>query len=187
MIPFETERLIVRRWEEADRAAFHRLNSDETVMRFFPFRRSRAESDAVMDRFNAMLDRDGITFFALESLADGEIVGMTGMAWLDPNMPFPPGVEIGWRLLPEHVGKGYATEAATACLDQAFAGIGLDEIVSFCVETNAASEAVMLRLGFHRGADFDHPNVDPVAHPGLVRHRAYHLARNEWRARPAAD
>ena len=182
MIPFETERLIVRRWTDRDRAAFHRLNSDETVMRFFPFRRDRAESDAALDRFNAMLDRDGMTFFALETKEDGRVVGMAGTARLDADMPRAPGVEIGWRLLPEECGKGFATEAGRACRDFAFAGFDIGEIVSFCVVDNIASEAVMLRLGLERVADFDHPKVDPTTHPHLVRHKLYRLSRAQWSA-----
>jgi RimJ/RimL family protein N-acetyltransferase len=177
MIPFETESLRVRRWEERDRPAFHRLNSDPEVMRFFPFRRDRAESDAMLDRLNARLDRDGMTFFALETKADGALVGMTGLARLGPDLPFAPGVEIGWRLFPEVWGKGYATEAARACLDRAFSTVAPDAVVSFCVADNHASEAVMQRLGFKPDGEFDHPAVDPLTHPHLVRHKLYRLAR----------
>lgn len=180
--PIVTPRTRVRRWEDRDRAAFHRLNSDETVMRFFALRRSRAESDAFMDDLNHRLDRDGYSFLALEAGDAKQAVGVLGMALLDPVMPCFPGVEIGWRLLPEHWGNGYATEAAAACLDRAFAEPGaLGEVVSFCVENNQASEAVMLRLGFHRGEDFDHPKVPAATHPQLVRHRLYRLARGDWR------
>ena len=40
--PIRTERLILRNWEERDRDLFHRINSDDRVMEFFPFRRDRA-------------------------------------------------------------------------------------------------------------------------------------------------
>ena len=50
MRPLRTERLILRNWEERDRELFHRINSDDRVMEFFPFRRDRAQADAVMDR-----------------------------------------------------------------------------------------------------------------------------------------
>lgn len=39
----------------------------------------------------------------------------------------------------------------------------------------------MLRLGFRRGEDFDHPKVPAATHPQLVRHRLYRLARGDWR------
>ena len=110
-------------------------------------RRTRDESDALMDDLNSRLDRDGFSFLALEVETSGEAVGIVGMARLDPVMPRSPGVEIGWRLLPGYWGKGYVTEASAACLQRAFAEPdALDEVVSFCVQTNQASEAVMLRL-----------------------------------------
>ncbi|WP_292085205.1 GNAT family N-acetyltransferase, partial [Mesorhizobium sp.] len=53
MTPIRTERLILRNWEDRDRELFHRINSDERVMEFFPFRRDRAAADAKMDEFRA--------------------------------------------------------------------------------------------------------------------------------------
>ena len=53
MKPMRTERLILRNWEDRDRDLFHRINSDERVMRFFPFRRDRAQSDEFLDRLVA--------------------------------------------------------------------------------------------------------------------------------------
>ena len=48
MIGLRTERLALRRWKDRDRPTFHRLNSDETVMRFFAFRRSQEHAQGVM-------------------------------------------------------------------------------------------------------------------------------------------
>ncbi len=44
MTPIVTKRLLIRNWEDRDRELFFRINSDEEVMAFFPFRRTRAES-----------------------------------------------------------------------------------------------------------------------------------------------
>ena len=40
MKPLHTPRLVIRNWEERDRGLFHRINSDERVMEFYPFRRT---------------------------------------------------------------------------------------------------------------------------------------------------
>lgn len=60
--------------------------------------------------------------------------------------------------------------------------MGLDEIVSFTVPQNTRSTRVMEKIGLVRdpAADFDHPRVDPVAYPQLVRHVLYRLTREEW-------
>ena len=113
MTPIRTKRLILRDWRESDRALFHRINSDERVMEFFPFRRDRAQSDAKMDELQAIIDRDGYGFAAVEIAETGECAGFAGITGTDHIPSLPEGmVEIGWRLAPEFWGRGVATEAA---------------------------------------------------------------------------
>ncbi|WP_027169062.1 GNAT family N-acetyltransferase [Mesorhizobium sp. WSM3224] len=191
MKPIRTERLILRNWEERDRELFHRINSDERVMEFFPFRRDRAAADAKMDEFRAWIDEDGYGFAAAEIAATGECIGFVGLLETedieDIDVLAPGTIEIGWRLAPEFWGKGYVTEAAEAWLDYGFETLGVDEIVSFAVHDNHRSIAVMKRLGMRadEGADFDHPSV-PDSHPHLKRHVLYRLSREDWTARKRA-
>lgn len=181
----ETERLIIRNWEERDRDLFHRINSDDEVMRFFGFRRTRPVADAFMDKLQAENAARGYGFVALELRETGEPIGMAG---LKPTSEVPSrqpeSIEIGWRLAPEHWRKGYVTEAAEALLRYGFERLDLDEIVSFAVWNNDASLAVMRRIGMSHvdGGDFDHPTV-PDTSPELRRHALYVLSRNEWRKR----
>ncbi|TIW84283.1 MAG: GNAT family N-acetyltransferase, partial [Mesorhizobium sp.] len=83
MKPMRTERLILRNWEERDRALFHRINSDERVMEFFPFRRDRATADAKMDEFRSWIAEDGYGFAAAEIAATGECIGFVGLLKTD--------------------------------------------------------------------------------------------------------
>ncbi|RUZ98805.1 N-acetyltransferase, partial [Mesorhizobium sp. M7A.F.Ca.US.002.01.1.1] len=69
MKPMRTERLILRNWEDRDRDLFHRINSDDRVMEFFPFRRDRAQADAKMDELRAWTTNDGYGFAAAEITA----------------------------------------------------------------------------------------------------------------------
>lgn len=185
MKPFATERLVLRNWQERDRDLFHRINSDDTVMQFFPFRRNRAESDAMMERMRAEIDRDGFGWTAAEITATGECIGFIGLHAVDIVPVVPAGsFEIGWRLAPEFWGKGYVTEGAATLLDFAFDSLNLHEIVSFAVWNNERSTAVMKRLGMQRGQDFEHPGV-PDTHPELRRHQLYRLSHEYWKARQA--
>ncbi|UDL89772.1 GNAT family N-acetyltransferase [Mesorhizobium sp. PAMC28654] len=188
MKPIRTERLILRNWEDRDRELFHRINSDERVMEFFPFRRNRAQADAKMDELHAAIERDGQGFAAAEIAATGECIGFVGLTGTD-HLPFLPAgtVEIGWRLAPEFWGKGYVSEAAEAWLAYGFETLGLDEIVSFAVEDNRRSTAVMERIGMitDPSADFDHPDI-PDSHPALKRHVFYRLSRTDWNTRKRA-
>jgi RimJ/RimL family protein N-acetyltransferase len=184
MIPFRTPRLIVRNWEERDRETFHLINSDDRVMRFFPFRRDRAEADAFMNVLRERIAQDGFGFTAVEIAATGETIGFVGMARTNhvPSLP-PDMIEIGWRLAPDHWGKGYASEAARAWTDRAFANLDIDRVISFAVWNNEPSTAVMRRLGMTAlpERDFDHAGV-PDTHPHLKRHVYYEIRRENWPA-----
>ncbi|RIK83054.1 MAG: GNAT family N-acetyltransferase [Hyphomicrobiales bacterium] len=185
MMRLETARLAIRNWEDRDRDLFHRINSDETVMRFFPFRRTRAQADALLDTLRAGNEERGYGFCALELKQTGHCLGFAGLHPAQDIPPRPGGaVEIGWRLAPEHWGKGYVTEAGEELLRFGFEALGLAEIVSFAVRENEPSIAVMRRLGMRHEpqGDFDHPKV-PDTHPHLKRHVFYTLARQDWQGR----
>ncbi|TKT80109.1 GNAT family N-acetyltransferase [Aquamicrobium sp. LC103] len=188
MMRIETPRLIIRNWEERDRDLFHRINSDDRVMEFFPFRRTREEADAFMETIRAANEERGYGFAALELRETGECMGFAGLH-SDSVAParLPGAMEIGWRLAPEYWGKGYVTEAAEALLDFGFVTLDLDEIISFAVWDNDRSTSVMRRIGMaaEPESDFDHPRV-PDTHPHLKRHAFYRITRDEWRMRKKA-
>lgn len=149
-------------------------------MEHFPSTYTRAESDAQIDTFDSRLADNGWGLWAVEVVETGDFVGFTGLnppAW---EAHFTPAVEIGWRLLREHWGRGYATEAAREALRFGFEDLGLAEIVSFTIPANTRSRAVMDRLGMthHPADDFDHPNV-PDGHP-MRLHVLYRLPRERW-------
>ena len=72
----------------------------------------------------------------------------------------PAPVEIGWHLHPDAYGRGYATEAAEAVLDDA-AGRGLHDVIAVTDPRNAPSQRVCRRLGFtERGFTRDYYDSD---------------------------
>jgi RimJ/RimL family protein N-acetyltransferase len=188
MKPIHTSRLILRNWEDRDRSLFHRINSDNRVMEFFPFRRDRVQSDAKMDELRDGIARDGFGFAAVEIAESGECTGFVGITRADhiPSMPRNT-VEIGWRLAQQFWGRGYVTESAKAWLAFGFETLGLKEIVSFAVENNRRSTAVMECIGMTADPmrNFDHPTV-PDSHPHLKRHVFYSLKRDDWNVQKMA-
>jgi RimJ/RimL family protein N-acetyltransferase len=180
-----TERLILRRWTDADRAPFAALNADPVVMEHFPATMSREASDSFVERIERHWDEHGWGLWAIEVPGVAPFVGYVGL-W--PADYVADGmVEVGWRLARAHWGHGYATEAARESLRVGFEEVGLDEIVSFTVPQNVRSRRVMERIGLVRdpAGDFDHPRVDPIACPHLVPHVFYRLTRTDWEARHA--
>lgn len=174
----ETDRLLLRRWRDADREPFARLNSDPAVMEFFPGRLSVIETGTMVDNIEAHFERHGFGLWAAELRATGEFIGFVGLAVPRFEGAFMPAVEIGWRLSAAQWGKGLATEGARAVVRHAFDVLRLEELVSFTVPENARSRAVMEKLGMtHDPADdFDHPGI-PEGHP-LRRHVLYRLRRS---------
>jgi RimJ/RimL family protein N-acetyltransferase len=176
----ETERLILRRWRDADRAPFAALNADAQVMEHFPSPLGEHESAAFADRVAAHWRLHGFGLWAVE-VRDGEpFIGFVGLMRVDFEAAFTPAVEIGWRLARTAWGAGFASEGARACLEFAFETLSLDEVVSFSVPANRRSRDVMRRIGMKRDrdGDFDHPRL-PQKHP-LQRHVLYRMPRSEW-------
>ena len=182
-----TQRLLLRPWRESDRPEFARLNDDPAVMEFMPRRLPRDESDATAARIQAVIEERGWGFWAVEVKA-GEggganaaaFIGFVGLSVPSFSAHFTPCVEIGWRLLKEHWGAGYASEAAAACLRFGFERLKLQQIVAFTVPLNKRSIGVMERIGMSRDPadDFDHPKLPP-GHP-LQRHVLYRINRSDW-------
>jgi len=171
-----TERLLLRRWKDEDRAPFAALNADPIVMAHFPARLTRAESDAFVDRITQQLEDRGWGLWALEERSSGRFLGFTGLNVPGFQAHFTPAVEIGWRLARDAWGFGYATEAARAAVAVGFDEVGLDEIVSFTATSNVRSMRVMERIGMtHDPADdFDHPALAEGS--PLRRHVLYRLS-----------
>jgi RimJ/RimL family protein N-acetyltransferase len=176
---FETDRLLVRPWQEGDHEPFAVMCADPEVMRHFPAPLSRAESSDLIRRAIARADADGVCFQPVENRDDGRFLGFVGLsrrpAWEVPGVP--DCVEVGWRLARSAWGQGYASEAAHAWCRFGFETLKLAEIVSFTTVANERSRRVMERLGMSRDPadDFDHPLLD-ATHP-MSRHVLYRLKR----------
>jgi RimJ/RimL family protein N-acetyltransferase len=167
LLQLETPRLILRRWQEEDRAPFAAMNADPVVMHYFAAPMTTEQSDEAIARYKAGFARDGFSFFVAvlrETDTFAGIVGLQVMPDLVPNLP-QPAVEIGWRLTQASQGKGLATEGAAAIVEYAFGKLGLSEVVAITALPNQASRRVMEKLGMtHRPElDFNHPRV-PAGH-----------------------
>jgi len=171
----ETPRLILRRWKEADKELFARINADPKVMEFFPALLTRSQSDALVSKVEAHFRKHGFGLYAAELRSSNVFIGFVGLNVPSFRAHFTPCVEIGWRLSPNAWGQGLATEGALALLKYARDVFELEELVSFTVPANVRSRRVMENLGMSHDSvdDFDHPQLPP-GHP-LRRHVLYRL------------
>jgi len=176
-LQLEAPRLILRPWQQTDRAAFAAMNADPVVMHFFAAPLTREQSDEAIDRYLAALNTQGFSFFAAILRDTGAFIGAIGLQTMRdvvPNLP-QPAVEIGWRLTQASQRKGLATEGASTIVDFAFNQLNLSEVVAITAVLNQPSRRVMEKLGMtHRPElDFNHPRV-PAGHE-FERHTLYSL------------
>src|SRR5688572_26007439 len=150
-----TERLVLRRWSEDDRAAFAALNADPEVMEHFPRVLTAEESNQLMQTIELHFEEFGFGWWAVETTWVPRLVGFCGLAVPTFRTDFTPAVEIGWRFARDEWGNGYAIAAAKAALDFGFEEADLEEILSRTVPANERSLAVMIRLGMTRAPELD--------------------------------
>jgi RimJ/RimL family protein N-acetyltransferase len=187
MKAIETERLLLRRWRNADLDPFAEMNADLRVMEHFLSPSSREQSQASMACIRGHFEQHGYGLWAVEVKGGEPFIGFAGLGTVPFDAHFTPAVEIGWRLAHASWGQGYASEAARASLRFAFLELELGEAVSFTIAANRRSRAVMERIGMRREAvdDFDHPRI-AEGHP-MRRHLLYRLRRSEWASAYSRD
>ncbi len=147
----ETERLIMRAWRDGDLDTLSAFYEDEESARFIGGPLPR---DQVWRRMASLVGHwvlRGYGFWALEEKASGHFAGWCGL-WYPEGWPEP---EIGWGLMPQMRGRGYATEAALRSREYAYRDLGWTTAISFIAPENAASRAVAERLGARPDYEFD--------------------------------
>lgn len=163
MNTLESERLVLRNWNDNDVIPFFMMNQDPKVMEYFPDLWTMDMVKSFISRMQQQLIDKGFTLWAVEEKATREFIGFIGLNYPTWEAPFTPCVEIGWRLASRYWGMGYAPEGAKAVLDFAFEHLKLKEVVAFTVPDNLKSRRVMEKIGMTRNleGDFFHPKLDP--------------------------
>lgn len=143
-----SDRLLLRPWHDADAGFLLDLESRREVVRFLSAPPMRTREDALASiRRRRAVDHPVHGIWAMTT-ANGSPVGnlLLKPIPLSAGRGGPAEVEIGWHLHPDAWGHGYATEAAGAVLDDAFAR-GLPRVIAVTHPDNHASQAVCRRLG----------------------------------------
>jgi RimJ/RimL family protein N-acetyltransferase len=141
----ETERLFLRRIDpERDFEPWARMMADERAVRFIGGRiLDRAQAWRHMAASIGHWSIRGYGSFSVEHRETGEWIGRVGPFYPE-GWPAP---EIGWSIVPQHWGKGYATEAGRASIEYAFETLGWQRVIHVIVTGNMQSIAVAKKLG----------------------------------------
>jgi len=153
-LPILTERLEIRAFKPSDLQALHTVYGDPEVTRWMPSYSTIEQTRRALEKHVAAGRAGGPALWAVVERGSGQLIGDAGLAPLDG---LGPDVELGYTLGRRWWGRGYATEAARACLEEAFGPLGLKRVVAVVRPENAASIHVVEKLGMTRqGTRFAH-------------------------------
>jgi RimJ/RimL family protein N-acetyltransferase len=176
----QTDRLILRRWQDGDLEALAAINSDARTMEYFPSPLTFAQSAALLERIRRAFILRHIGFWAIELKKTGKLIGFSGLT--EPTLLIHCAFcfELGYRIHHHFWGNGYGTEAASKAIEDGFTRLPIPEIFACTASSNKRSRKVMEKLGMQRELDYDffHPGVSD-GHP-LKPHVLYRLTRNSW-------
>jgi ribosomal-protein-alanine N-acetyltransferase len=152
MFLLETERLLIRPWQPADRPAFISFTLDPEVMRYvhggLPY--TEPEIEEWLGRQKRQVEQFDVCIGALVEKATDRVVGVCGTQPLGTTGD----LEIGWWLAREVWGRGYATEGGAAAMHHVLETLGRKRVVAVIDPGNDASVRVTQRLGMHYEARY---------------------------------
>lgn len=142
---FDSERLTITNLCESDWTLFLKLHTDKSVIALCFDEPTRAE---VRDKFESRLPpwyrgaRHWLCMVLIDKVS-GTRVGITGLVF-DGDV-----AEVGYMLLPDYHGLGFATESLKALLSWCQSNHGITKFRAIVTEGNSSSERVLMRCGFH--------------------------------------
>ena len=182
----ETERLVLRRFTEADVDALCELDGDPEVMRFITGGRPTPREvirDEPLPRFLRAYERfEGFGVWAAVERATGEFLGW--FEFFPPEGRGPEEAELGYRLVRSAWGRGYATEGSRALIRKGFTELGVRRVVAETMAVNAASRRVMEKAGLACVRTFHQQwpeRIEGDEHGDVE----YALTKPEWERREA--
>lgn len=159
LLPSPTERLRFREMTEDDLDRIADLLGDPEVMAFYPAPKTRTESAEWIARMQERYRDDGHGLWIIET-HDGEFIGDCGLTWQSVNGD--PVLELGYHVRRTMQRRGYATEAAHACVELVASEFAPTLLTAIIHPANEASRKVAENLGM---THID----DDRAHPWIVR------------------
>jgi RimJ/RimL family protein N-acetyltransferase len=155
----ETARLRLREFTPADADALEAVLGDPMAMRYYPAPFDRKGVEEWIERNLDRYQNEGYGLWAMLLRDTNQLIGDCGCYSRDVDGRND--VEIGYHVRRDLWGKGYATEAARACIEYAFSKLGVDRVISLIRPENLQSIRVAEKNGltcekiiFWRG--FDH-------------------------------
>ncbi len=172
---FRTRRLLLTRLRRSDLHDLLCMHHDPRVTPTVSGSGRDSHAEALGEELVSQWERHGFGWWAVRDPASGHFIGRGGLR--PAIVDGAPEVEVGFGLLPEFWGRGYATELARVSIAQGFVRLALPDVISLALPGNRASRRVMekARLRYER---------DTVR--GGLPHVLYRLTAEAWRTAPVA-
>lgn len=156
----ETQRLILREFDEDDLPTFLVLLNDPEINRWTgdtgePITTLEQAKEELYARPIADYRKYGYGRWACVEKATNQVIGFSGLKYLDDLKI----VDLGYRLLPSHWGNGYATESGKAVVDYGFQHLKMDRIFALVFLVNVASVRVLEKIGFQYDQTIDYDSL----------------------------
>ena len=157
----ETKRLIIREWRETD--VDHYLTSSKDVGynvfsipgQFLVI--DKNEAIKIIKQRILRFEQKGLGKFLVFLKGSEQFIGTCGLDYY--NLDGRQEMELGYRLLLNHWGKGYATEAAEAILNYGLVNLKIPRIIAFAIPQNTQSLKIIEKLGFRFLNEFEHAGL----------------------------
>lgn len=142
----ETERLVLREITEDDAEFVLDLVNQPSFLKYIGDRGVRdmeQSREFIRSRYIKSYRDNGYGLYAVELKADNAPIGMCGFVRRDSL----PGPDIGFAFLPQHEGKGYGTESASAMMDHGRDVLGFTRVLAITSRDNYASGRLLEKIG----------------------------------------
>ena len=141
----ETPRLFLREFLDADLEALFSVIGDADTMRFYlrPF--TRHETAEWITRNQRRYAEFGYGLWPVILKSSGDFIGDCGLCWQDVDSDRL--LEVAYHIHRDHWNRGYATEAARACMRQGFETVGVPKLMSLIRPENLQSRRVAEKNG----------------------------------------
>jgi RimJ/RimL family protein N-acetyltransferase len=153
----ETPRLQLRRVKLSDAEFFHRLLNEPSWLENIGDRGVHSAAEAVLYIRKQIWEpyrSCGFGMYLVQRKEDGVPIGLCGLVQRD----FLEHPDLGFALLPEHAGHGYAAEAAQSVIALVESRWGIGLLCAITKGDNLRSVKLLERLGFHRERSCTIPN-----------------------------
>jgi [ribosomal protein S5]-alanine N-acetyltransferase len=155
MLIIKNTKFLLRDHVIEDLDNFHRWISDDEVMKYVYFGKTSTREESFIKLSEAIQENISNNrtkyFFAAELIESHENIGECGITIEKKETNGGIG-NMGYFLLKEYWGKGYATEIAKLLIDFGFNELKLHKIIASCDSENRASERVMIKCGMIKEA-----------------------------------